>query len=89
MIAGPYHRNNHGNRLMFDAFMAPPQQAREMLRGAGVRYMAICQGTHLGELPKTAPDGLAAALAKGEPPDWARPIDTDSALHLFEIVDRR
>ena len=89
VIAGPYHRNNHGNRLMFDAFMAPPQQAREMLRGAGLRYMAICRGTHLGELPKTAPDGLAAALAKGEPPDWARPIDTGSALHLFEIVDGR
>ena len=86
VIAGPYHRNNHGDRLAYDAFMAPPAKALELLRGAGVRYMAICQGTHVGGIETIAADGLAAALAKGEAPDWARPIAANSPLRLFEIV---
>ncbi len=86
VIAGPYHRNNHGNRLAYDAFMAPPPKALEMLRAAGVRHMAICQGTHVGGIETIAADGLAAALAKGEPPYWARPVGAQSPLRLFEIV---
>ena len=86
VIAGPYHRNNHGDRMAYDAFMAPPAKALELLRGAGVRYMAICQGTHVGGIETIAADGLAAALAKGEAPDWARPIAANSPLRLFEIV---
>ena len=86
VIAGPYHRNNHGNRLAYDAFMAPPPKALEMLRAARVRHMAICQGTHVGGIETIAADGLAAALAKGEPPVWARPVSATSPLRLFEIV---
>ena len=87
VIAGPYHRNNHGNRLMFDAFLAPPEKAREMLRAAGVRYVALCDPANtVGELIQLQPEGLAAAIAGDKPLDWLRPVQLDTPLRVYEIV---
>jgi len=87
VIAGPYHRNNHGNRLMFDIFMAPPQMAQEMLRAAGLRYVAVCDPAHtFKDLIELAPEGLAATIAGDRPLDWLRPIKADTPLDLYEIV---
>ncbi len=87
VIAGPYHRNNHGNRLMFDAFLAAPEAAREMLRAAGVNYVALCDAPNtVGELIQKAPDGLAAAIAEDKPLDWLRPIKADTPLRVYEVV---
>ena len=87
VMAGPYHRNNHGNRLMLDILMAAPDTAREMLRGAGVRYIAICDATNKGGLIKArVPEGLSAAIANETPLDWLRPIKLETPLSVFEVA---
>jgi hypothetical protein len=87
VIAGPYHRNNHGNRLMFDILMAAPEAAREQLRAAGVRYIALCDATNKGErLNQMAPQGLSAAIAREAPPDWLRPLTLETPLSVFEVA---
>ena len=88
VIAGPYHRNNHGNRLMYDIFLAKPDEARVMMRAAGLRYVAMCDWANTAtHLFKRAPDGLAAALNSDTPPAWLRPVDAPDALRVFEVVE--
>jgi len=87
-IAGPYHRNNHGNRLMYDIFLASPETAREMMRAAGLRYVAMCDWPNTAaHLIRRAPESLAAALASETPPAWLRPIAADTPLRLLEVVE--
>ena len=86
VMAGPYHRNNRGNRLMFDVFMASPDKARDMMRAAGVRYVAVCDAKKKGGLLKErAPEGFSAAIANEAPMDWLRPIPLDTPLSVFEV----
>ncbi len=86
-IAGPYHRNNHGNRLMYDIFLAQPAAAQDMMREAGLRYIALCHWSKTGEhLVRLAPEGFAAALAKEDPPSWLRPIEAATILRLYEVT---
>ena len=87
VIAGPYHRNNHGNRLMFDILMAAPEAAMEKLRAAGVRYIALCDATSKeASLNQMAPQGLSAAIAHEKPLDWLRPIRLETPLSVFEVA---
>jgi hypothetical protein len=87
VVAGPYHRNNRGNRLMFDVFLSGPDEARDMLRAAGVRYVAVCDIKKKGGLLKErAPEGFSAALANETPMDWLRPIPLDTPLSVFEVA---
>lgn len=92
VVAAPYHRNNHGNRLMLDAFLAEPSAAKALLRANHVDYVALCTG--LGEtavLAERAPNGLAAALVKGQVPAFLVPIllsnaDSDSLYRVFRVA---
>ena len=87
VIAGPYHRNNHGNRLMFDILMAAPEAARETLRAAGVRYIVLCDAPKEGEfINQRAPQGLSAAIAHETPLDWLRPLKLETPLRVFEVA---
>lgn len=69
VFAGPYHRDNHGNRVVIDAFLAEPRQAETILREAGATLVLWCAHEPLGFADR-APDGLAAKLSRGEAPDW-------------------
>ena len=86
-IAGPYHRNNRGNRLMYDIFLASPDSAREMMRAADLRYVALCDWHDTAShLVQKAPESLAAALSRDTPPPaWLRPIVLDTPLSVFEV----
>ncbi len=42
VFAGPYHRDNRGNRVVIDAFLAEPQQAEKILRDAGATLVLWC-----------------------------------------------
>ncbi len=87
VIAGPYHRNNHGNRLMYDIFLAEPEAAREMMRAADLRYVALCDWAETAaQLVRMAPQGLDAALNSDTPPAWLRPIEAATALRLYEVM---
>jgi hypothetical protein len=87
-FAAPYHRDNHGNRIVFDAFLAPPDEAAAILRAAGARYLLWCTSNKGigGPLAKKAPQGLAAALEKGEPPAWLERLPFHSeAIRVYAV----
>ena len=71
VLAAPYHRDNHGNRAMIEAWRAPAQTGRARLAGLGVRYVFFCPGASDAKfLIQNHPDSLIAALDAGRPPPW-------------------
>ena len=75
-VAGPYHRNHAGNLFLIEAMLAPPEQARAMLREKGVTLVADCiNAADANDFIAAAPDGFQAALRSDEPPDWLEPVE--------------
>ena len=70
VLAAPYHRNLKGNAAMFDVFLGRPGEAGARLAALGVDYVAFCPGApERHNYAAAAPEGLAAALSRGEIPD--------------------
>lgn len=88
VFAGPYHRDNKGNRVVIDAFLADPAAAETVLRGAGANLVLWCKNEPAG-FAKRAPDGLGAMLAKGEAPSWLEPLPQSSDTLLVFAVRRK
>jgi hypothetical protein len=74
-LAAPYHRNVRGNAAMLDVFLAPASEARARLAALGVDYVAFCPGApERHNYATAAPHALAAALGRGEVPDFLEPV---------------
>ena len=83
VLGAPYHRNNRANRLVIDAFLAPPNQAERLVRSSGADYLVICPAQMQAvTIAGHAPQGLAAALIAGRIPAWLSPVDIKSAPNL-------
>ncbi|RUU59176.1 GtrA family protein [Mesorhizobium sp. M2C.T.Ca.TU.002.02.1.1] len=88
-LAGPYHRNVGGNLAMLDAFMGGPDAARAVIEREHVGLIAICRGnTEEISLGLDAPNGLAAALLRGDLPTWLE-LDQSTAGKPIEIYKVR
>ncbi|PWB78837.1 MAG: hypothetical protein C3F11_22010 [Methylocystaceae bacterium] len=87
VFAAPYHRDNHGNRIVVDAFLAPPTDAERILRAARAGLALWCADGKMGsELVERSPSGLAAALARGEAPSWLEKIPLEGTpFHVFAL----
>jgi hypothetical protein len=87
VFGAPYHRNNHGNRLSVDFFLADPQEAKGILRRSGARYLAFCPAAEeLGIYASRAPAGMTALLRAGKVPDWLQPIAlSDTPYRVFVL----
>jgi hypothetical protein len=84
VLAAPYHRDNHGNRVVLDALLSPPDAAREILRANHVTYVVNCAGLNETKtLAKRAPHSLAAQLYAGTPPAWLSPVPHSGPLQVF------
>jgi hypothetical protein len=71
VLAAPYHRNVNGNAATLEAWLAPPDEAAGRLKALGVDYVAFCPGApERYNYAAYAPDGLAAALSRGEVPKF-------------------
>jgi hypothetical protein len=78
ILAAPYHRNGKGNAAMLDVFLSTPSEAGPKLAALGVDYIAFCAGApERYNYVRAAPDGLAAALARGEVPSYLARINLD------------
>jgi len=78
VLAAPYHRNSKGNGAMFDVFLGPVDEAQQRLAALGVDYVAFCPSSaERYTYAKAAPDGLAAALGRGEAPPFLERIALD------------
>lgn len=87
VFAAPYHRNDRGNRIVIDAFLAEPREAERVLRAAQADLILWCAKGKTGdELVERAPSGLAAALARGDVPAWLEKIPLDGTpFHVFAL----
>jgi hypothetical protein len=86
-LAAPYHRNIRGNAAMFDIFLAGPDDAGKRLSALGVAYVAFCPGSpERYTYAAVAPDGLAAALGRGEAPAFLERIPlAGSDLDVYRV----
>ncbi len=75
VLAAPYHRNQGGMLTELHIGLAPPAESEAFLRGAGVTLLAFCAGDpQTRSLIRMKPDGLYAALARGDVPTYLAPI---------------
>lgn len=90
VFAAPYHRNNHGNRLAADIFLADPDRAEALALRAGVGLIVWCPqvGKSRSSLVEAAPDGLAARLDRGDAPRWLQKKSGDGEPLLVFAVRR-
>jgi hypothetical protein len=78
VLAAPYHRDIVGNTTMLDIFLAPLDEAQRRINDARIDYVAFCPGSpERYNYSTAAPEGLAAALGRGEVPDFLIPVPLD------------
>jgi hypothetical protein len=88
-IAGPYHRDAHGNRLVIDAFTADPAKAADLVRASVARYLILCPAAdETAVYAVLAPDGLAAHLRAGRIPPWLRPVEVAGTPYRVFAIER-
>ncbi|MDF2382996.1 hypothetical protein JMG10_16050 [Nostoc ellipsosporum NOK] len=89
VLAAPYHRNNRGNRAMYDFFLSQPAQSEAIARAWGIDYVAFCPDD-LDRFAREArdPRSLAASLRAGSIPDWLVPIDGGDAPRTYRLASR-
>jgi hypothetical protein len=75
VLAAPYHRNNRGNRAMYDFFLTSADAARYQAGLWTIDYVVLCPGS-LAEVPPALvkANSLLALLRAGAPPNWLEPI---------------
>ncbi|MBV8850469.1 MAG: hypothetical protein JOZ16_12905, partial [Methylobacteriaceae bacterium] len=89
VLAGAYHRDNHGNRAAIDIFEGPIGEAEIRLRDTGARYLVSCRGQdEVLSIVTRAPDGLLARLQRGDVPSWLRPVPLpNGVLQVYELAE--
>lgn len=73
--AAPYHRNPSSIEMTLSVFGGSVDTARRKIEMTGATHLLYCPG--LGEVrnyAKRAPDGFAAALERGDLPNWLVPL---------------
>ncbi len=87
VFAGPYHRNNDGNRFMLDVYAARPDAAHRLLSQRHVTYVLTCPDmADLAHIIDDAPDGLAAHLARGDVPAYLTPLPLAGTVYRAYLV---
>ncbi|MCF6369309.1 hypothetical protein [Rhizobium halophilum] len=87
VLAAPYHRNQGGMLTELHIGLAPPDEAEAFLSGAGVSFIAFCKNDpQTQSLIRMKPDGLYAALARGEVPPYLQPLGSSQDGFTFYRV---
>lgn len=89
VFAGPYHRNVVGNLIAIDAFLGPIDRAETIAQEHHVDFVVSCRGNDETKVfADWAPEGLAAALLKDEPPAWLElvPETRGEAVQLYKVL---
>jgi len=82
VLAAPYHRNNHGNKLALSALLASADEAETIVRESKARYIIVCGTTNLSDK-----DNLWDRLARGEAPSWLKEIPlSHTRLKAFAVI---
>lgn len=90
VLTAPYHRNQAGMLTELHIGLAPPDEARAFLAGAGVTVVAFCASDpQTQSLAKMKPDGFYAALSRGEVPAYLTPAGSEGGFDLYRFVAGR
>jgi hypothetical protein len=88
VLTAPYHRDQGGMLTELHIGLSTPSDAQSFLRGGQVGILAFCPSdAQTKQLIRLKPDGLYAALAKGNVPDYLTPLaqDPKSGFQLFLV----
>ncbi len=93
VIGTAHHRNAAGITAVIEGFTAPPDKARSIIMrlngGKGPDYLVTChEANEVRHYRSEFPQGLGAALARGAPPAWLRPLPPGpkQALRIYRVV---
>jgi hypothetical protein len=82
-VSGPYHRNPQALEDVLRFFTAVPDEARAIAARRHAALILFCPaGGEMTSMAKVAPNGLAARLEQGSPPQWLTPIKLPAAAGL-------
>jgi hypothetical protein len=80
--AAPYHRNNKGNRLMFDVLLGDASSGRTAAIRSGATHVLVCQGS-----TGLAANSLARHLETGAAPGWLARVPLNAkGARLYRVV---
>ncbi len=86
VLASNFHRNNAGIQAGIDIANAAPAEVQALLAAGGIDYVAYCAGDgSLKALATKFPNGVWAALDRGEVPDYLEPRFQDD-LVVYEVI---
>lgn len=90
VVGTGHHRNVIGINAVTHAFLSGPDAARNDVMsaggGKGADYLVVCP--RMNEMllyAQSAPNGLAAQLARGQVPAWLQPLPGKGALHIYRV----
>ena len=91
VLAAPYHRNQAGMLTELHIGLAPPDEARAFLEGAGVTLLAFCRcDPQTLSLIRMKADGLYASLSRGEVPPYLHLIGaSEGGFAIYRVEARR
>lgn len=90
VVTTGHHRNHEAMNRVIAAFIASPDIARSIVRAEGAHYLVLCtQQTEVANAATANPNGLAAALLRGERVAWLQsdPMLSSGSFHVYRIVD--
>ena len=88
VLAAPYHRDQKGDRIVLEGFMAKPEAAKAIVEASGARYLVFCPGeAQVQIMSREAPQGLAAELVAGRIPAWLRPVPVPGTPYRVFAVE--
>jgi hypothetical protein len=89
VVASGHHRNHQAIHSVLSAFMGSSSDAEKTVRAAGATYVALCTNMTEAQNYLTYNDrGFAAALDRGTPPAWLRPLPAQSLgpLRVYRVL---
>jgi hypothetical protein len=87
VLAAPYHRASYGIVTNYRALIAPPDEAREILRRAHATYVMICTLRPLKELPDAERQrSLWGQLQAGITPNWLERMPNDAPFAVYRLT---
>ncbi len=87
VLASSHHRNERAMHDHIEIFRSQPAAARAILNRRGITHIAACPDeAEMKGYAKTDPTGLWANLAKGNAPDWAKPLpDAGDGIKVWRV----
>jgi len=87
VLSAPYHRDQGGMLTEMHIGLSQPAEAEAFLRGAGVTLLAYCaKDPQTESIARLKPDGLYAALAKGNVPAYLKPLASGDGVQIFRVT---